>query len=92
MARPVIATRVGGLPEIVVHQKTGLLVDKEDIQGLAGALSFLLENPELAVQMGQAARDQVQTKFNWEVHVSLYDKVYRKLAANRRTSSLAERI
>jgi glycosyltransferase involved in cell wall biosynthesis len=90
MGRPVIATRVGGLPEIVVHRQNGLLVDKEDIQGLAGAVSFLLDNPELAAQMGQAGRARVKTNFNWEVHVDSYDRVYRELVAKRPAASLVE--
>ncbi len=49
MARPVVAARDAGLPEAVVHQKTGLLVEKEDSVGLAQALAFLLEHPQTAV-------------------------------------------
>lgn len=79
MSRPVIATRVGGLPEIVVHQQSGLLVDKEDSKGLAEAISFLLEKPQVAVQMGQTARRRVQTVFSWERHVDAYDALYQKL-------------
>jgi glycogen(starch) synthase len=92
MGRPIIATRVGGLPEIVVHRHNGLLVDKEDIQGLAGAVSFLLENPELAVQMGQAGQDRVKTEFNWEVHVDSYDRLYEELVAKRPASSPVEQV
>jgi len=60
MARPIVGTRVGGLPEIVVHGETGLLVEPEDSGGLAGAIGFLLEHPRMAVEMGQAGRRRVQ--------------------------------
>lgn len=79
MARPIIATRVGGLPEIVVHQENGLLVEKEDSNGLAEAISFLFEHPGAAVRMGEAARGRVQTMFSWERHVDAYDALYQKL-------------
>jgi len=52
MARPIVATNVGGLPEVVVHQESGLLVEKEDIRGLADAVTGLLTHPEAAVSIG----------------------------------------
>ena len=52
---PVVATRVGGIPDIVEHEKTGLLVDKGNIEGLADALVTLLRNPGRCARMGQAA-------------------------------------
>jgi len=79
MARPVVASRVGGLPEVVVDQQTGLLFESEDIGGLANAVSFLLDNPEAAKKMGQAARDRMQTVFSWEKHVDAYDALYKRL-------------
>ena len=79
MARPVVAARDAGLPEVVVHQKTGLLVEKEDSIGLARVLTFLLEHPEVAVQMGQAARQRVQEVFSLERCIDAYEALYQKL-------------
>jgi glycogen(starch) synthase len=79
MSRPVVGTRVGGLPELVIDQHTGLLVDEENPEALANAIKFLLEHPGQAVQMGQAARNRVQRKFNWKRHVDSYDMLYRRL-------------
>lgn len=79
MARPVVATRVGGLPEVVVHQQTGLLVERDDSQALAEAIASLLAHPERATQMGQAARHRAQEVFSWERCVDAYDALYRKL-------------
>ncbi len=78
MARPVVATSVGGLPEIVIHQQTGLIIEKDDINKLVESITYLLEYPEKAVQMGQAARIIVQETFNWEQHVNAHDNIYRK--------------
>lgn len=52
---PVVATRVGGIPDVVVHGTTGLLVDKGDIQGLANALVSLLCDPSRCIGMGKEA-------------------------------------
>jgi glycogen(starch) synthase len=80
LARPIVATRVGGLPEVVLHRETGLLVEKEDIIGLADAVNWLLAHPAAAISMGQAARGRVETEFGWERHVAAYDGLYRNLA------------
>jgi glycogen(starch) synthase len=87
MARPVVATRVSGLSEVVVHQNTGLLVEPEDAQGLAEAIALLLDQPETAVRMGLAARRRVQELFNWEKCVAAYDALWRRLIANGRGRS-----
>jgi glycogen(starch) synthase len=87
MARPVVATRVGGLQEIVVHQQTGLLVEKEDSAGLANAIAFLLEHPEMVTRMGQAARQRVQEVFSWEQCVNAYDMLYQRLFKEVRSGS-----
>jgi glycogen(starch) synthase len=79
MARPVVATRVGGLPEVVVHEQTGLLVENENSQALAEAIAFLLDHPETATRLGRAARSRAEAVFGWERHVDTYDALYRKL-------------
>ena len=84
MARPVIATRVGGLPEVVVHEHTGLLVEPDSAPALADALRFLLRHPALAIQMGRAARSRAQQMFSWQNHVESYDRLYRGLTAKLR--------
>jgi len=80
MARPVVATRVGGLPEVVAHGQTGLLVEKDDPQALAEAIAWLLAHPDQAAEMGQAARRRALEIFSWERCVDAYDALYRKVA------------
>jgi glycogen(starch) synthase len=82
MARPVVATRVGGLPEIVVHEQTGLLVEKDDRQSLAEAAALLLSKPEIAAQFGHAARHRAQELFSWEQHIAAYDALYRQIESS----------
>jgi glycosyltransferase involved in cell wall biosynthesis len=52
---PVVATRVGGIPDIVEHDTTGLLIDKGDVEGLATSLVTLLRDPSRCARMGQVA-------------------------------------
>ena len=80
MGRPVVATRVGGLPEITVHQETGLLVDKEDVDGLTEAIVFVLDHPEVASRMGEAARHRAGKMFNFNRCVDAYDTLYRRFS------------
>lgn len=63
---PVIATAVSSLPEIVVHRETGLLVPPDDVAALTAALDDLLKKPDLARQMGRAARARVAARFDGE--------------------------
>ena len=79
MARPIIASRVGGLAEVIEHEHTGLLVEKEDSKALADAMAFLLDHPERATQMGQAARQRTQAVFSWQRYVDAYDNLYQRL-------------
>jgi glycogen(starch) synthase len=89
MARPIVATRVGGLTEVVEHGQTGLLVDNENPDALAKAMAELLEHPQVTTRMGETARSRAIERFSWSRCVDAYDSVYRKLmhaAAGRRTA------
>jgi glycosyltransferase involved in cell wall biosynthesis len=83
MARPVVATRVGGLPEVVVHGRTGLLVEPESPAALADGIASVLADPGRAARMGRAARARVLDVFGWERTVDAYDALYRRLAVPR---------
>lgn len=64
---PVIATRAGGMPEIVRHHENGILIDQEHVQEqLAKAVVRLLKDERLARQMGERARDMVESQWKWE--------------------------
>jgi glycosyltransferase involved in cell wall biosynthesis len=55
---PIIATNTGGIPEMIFHGRNGLLVNVEDVDGLAAAIAKMLDDPTLACKLGeQAARD-----------------------------------
>ena len=63
----VVATNVGGIPEIVVEGETGFLVGPTDAAELAERVSSLLRDPELAARMGRAGRRRVLDRFSWKV-------------------------
>lgn len=64
--RPVIATRVGGLPEVVEDGRSGFLVAPEAPEELATALLTLLSDPQRATQMGAYARHLSETRYSWQ--------------------------
>lgn len=64
--KPVIASSVGGMPEVVADRESGLLVPEEDPHALAAAIIALLEDPSRARQMGEAGRRRVEQFFSLE--------------------------
>jgi hypothetical protein len=76
----VIASRVGGLPELVEHRRNGLLVENTP-PSIAAALRLLAGNPEFARQLGDAARRTVRERFTVEHMVSHTMENYRKVLA-----------
>jgi glycosyltransferase involved in cell wall biosynthesis len=69
-AKPVVATRVGGVPEVVTHEKTGLLAPRRDPQSVAGHICRLLADPILRRKLGEAGRREVEERFNISDRVS----------------------
>jgi alpha-maltose-1-phosphate synthase len=78
-ATPVVASAVGGIPEVVDDGVTGLLVAPSDPKALAAAVNRLLDDPGLAAQMGRAGRGRATAEFSWraiaEQTVALYEAV-----------------
>ena len=77
LGRPVVASRVDGLEDIVADGETGLLVPTEDPEALARALDALADAPERAAAMGRAAHARVAAEFSLERMVSATVAVYR---------------
>ena len=73
---PVIASRVGGLPEVVEDGVTGFLLDPEDVAGMAAAAVELLRDPARRCAMGKASRQRVIERFSAEKVVPLYEACY----------------
>jgi glycosyltransferase involved in cell wall biosynthesis len=73
---PPVCTAVGGVPELIQHEHTGLLVPPDDESALASALQRLIENSQLRSQLGQAAREYAQRHFDIAVMVKAYERFY----------------
>jgi glycosyltransferase involved in cell wall biosynthesis len=76
---PVVATRVGGIPELSLHGETGFLVQAGNEQELAERMGTLLEDESLRRKMGAQAAQRVRKYFTWERVVDRLMKVYERL-------------
>ncbi|MBK9123565.1 MAG: glycosyltransferase [Chloroflexi bacterium] len=82
--KPVIATCVNGVPEVVADGETGILVEPGDVKALADALLRLLRDRDLALRMGEAGRQRVREHFSLEkLHERLF-AIYDEVVAKRR--------
>ena len=76
---PVVATTVGGIPEVVDRARTGLLVPPENPAELASALCTILENPDLARKMGASGRQRIEENFDIQQTVARTEQLYASL-------------
>ena len=74
--KPVVATRVGGIPELITDGVTGHLVDRGDAKTMSERILALLHDPELRARMGQAGRETVSAKFDLRKNVAQLIKSY----------------
>lgn len=82
MGRPVVASRVDGLEEVVVHGETGLLVDPEKSEQLAEAILTLLKSPVMCEEFGTRARQRAEQKFSFRKFLDSYEALYRTLCCS----------
>lgn len=87
---PVIATSVGGVPEIVTHDVDGLLVPAGDVEALAAAISRVMSEPQLRERLGRAARETVATRFSLDSAVERLLGIYRRYGIEPRTARRVE--
>lgn len=75
--RPVIASRVGGLQNIITDGKDGYLVPPRDAAALAERIEFLLDNPQIARTMGEMGRKKVENHFSWDkIYQNNYPQIF----------------
>lgn len=82
--RPVIASRVGGIPEVVTEGETGILVTPGSIDELKAALIRIMENPDQAKEMGQTARAYAKQHFRIDQCVWAYEALYTELSEGKK--------
>lgn len=78
-AKPVVATRVGGIPELVSDGETGIVVPPRNPQAIAEAVLYLLNHPEKAIEMGLKGRQLAINKFDSKICVQKHEEMYKKL-------------
>jgi glycosyltransferase involved in cell wall biosynthesis len=76
MEVPVIATNVGGIPEVVDNGKTGILVPPGNVDALWKAMKYLIQNPEIGINMGKKGRQRVLERFTIEENVRKTEQVF----------------
>ncbi len=81
--KPVVATRIGGVPEVVEHGVTGLLVEPGDVVGLAEAVVSLLQDPALRRRLGEAGRRRAEERFDQRRLIAHMQGAYRELLGGR---------
>jgi glycosyltransferase involved in cell wall biosynthesis len=79
---PVVASRVGGLPQAVEDGLTGLLVEARDSQALAAAIDRVLADPDLGRRLGQAGRARVSTDYGWPRLAERLERAYDRAAGS----------
>jgi len=84
-AKPVIASNVGGIPEVIENGKNGLLVPRGNPSALAASIMVLLRDPDLETRLGRNLQNQVLDKYNWRAVARSTEELYYRLANPPRT-------
>jgi glycosyltransferase involved in cell wall biosynthesis len=77
--KPVVATRVGGIPEILINDQNGFLTEPHDLTGLIDRVLFLLNNTQLAIQMGLNGRKEIENRLSFKNRTLQLEKCYRDI-------------
>jgi len=77
---PVIASRVGGIPEAMEDGRSGILINKKDVDGLTDAMESLIENEALTKEMGINGKNIVGKKFTWQRNAIRTIEIYQEVA------------
>ncbi len=73
---PVVASNVGGIPDVIISNRTGLLVEQKNPDQLAAAIARLLDNPSLRKKLSAAARKHIANNYSWETVAGKFYSVY----------------
>ncbi|MEM6822120.1 MAG: glycosyltransferase family 4 protein [Verrucomicrobiota bacterium] len=87
-SKPVVASRVGGIIDVIKHNRTGLLVEEKDEEELADAVLELLEDTKFAESLGKAGRDFALNYFDWDRIIRVNEAYFYKVRMNQIQSDL----
>lgn len=82
-AKPVVGSNIGGIPELIINKKTGLLVLSGDPKTLADAILYFMDNPALVKEFGNAGKQIVLDKFTAAKMIDSYKTLYKRIALNK---------
>ncbi len=88
LGRPVIGTNIGGIPEVCLHDETGLLVPPSAPSELAGAINRLICSPSLRKQFGEAGRIRCEKSFGLQKHTNSVISLYEDLCDRKRSKGM----
>lgn len=83
LGKPVVASRVGSVPEMIVDGETGILCEPGDLDAFAAAALRLLQDEDLYRRMGEAGRARIYGEFREEIMIEQYFRLFERLAARR---------
>jgi glycosyltransferase involved in cell wall biosynthesis len=83
--RPVVASNIGGIPDIISHEESGLLCPAGDAKSLAAAIARLIDNPEFARNLARQGRYQAAEKFGWDSVLDSTSMVYEQAKGRNAT-------
>jgi len=90
-ARPVIGSRIGGIPEVILENETGLLFNPGDTSELSEKIVQILLNPERAERMGKLGRERVEKEFSAQKHIERILDLYSSLLKAKKKEKLSNR-
>jgi glycosyltransferase involved in cell wall biosynthesis len=88
-SKPVIASKIYGIPEVIVEGETGFMVPPRDVDSLYAAMRKVFENPGLCRRMGAAGRRRVESSFSLERMVRGVESVYEAVLSGGPLSALS---
>ena len=80
MEIPVIGSSVGGIPEAVLHNKTGFIVAPRDASAIQSAIEKFINSPELIKKMGLAGNQRCREYFNMNLNIQKTERIYNRLS------------
>jgi glycosyltransferase involved in cell wall biosynthesis len=81
--KPVVATRIGGVPLVVEDKVNGLLCPPDDVTALSQAVESLLADGHLQAELGQAARNSIEERFNWQAVAKRFTALFEEVIRSR---------
>jgi glycosyltransferase involved in cell wall biosynthesis len=75
---PVVSTRHAGIPDVIIHERSGYIVEERDVEKMADYMIRLLKNPSLAKDMGSWGKENIRANFSMTRHISLLSEILLK--------------